>query len=169
MKIDDIQQWLFYQHQIGVHQIQRQIVQLYLLSGLGELDKIDDLDQSKIECRVWPSQVITEMYEQRATTISSIETDDQSCEAFVRHRLQQLEETSNQYREKANRVRQQYDDHDWSNEIEQIMLAYVMEHGIQPLQLKAELKGRLLRHDYRMALLERYYSAEKPNEYQVNK
>lgn len=169
VKIDDLQQWLFCQHQLGCHQIQCQLVRLYLLSGLGELGTIDDLDQSTIDSRVWPTQVITEMYEQRATTISSIETDTKSCEDFVRRRLEQLEKTVEQYREKAVRIRQQYDDHAWSIDNESIMLAYVMEHGIRPLQLKAELKARLLRHDYRMTLLERAYAAELPTEYQVTK
>ena len=169
VKIDDIQQWLICQHQLGCHQIQYQLVQLYILSGLGELGTINDVDQSTIDSRVWPSQVITEMYEQRATTISSVETDAKSCEDFVRRRLQQLEKTVEQYREKAARIRQQYDTHAWSADNEPIMLAYVMEHGIRPLQLKAELKGRLLRHDYRMTLLERAYAAELPTEYQVTK
>ena len=166
LEIDDLQQLLYCQHQMGSLQIQTRVFQLYLKSGNGTLDKTIDSDLGTIDRCVWPEQVLKALFDRRPTTISHVPTDDDTCRQCVQKRLRDRNNQFHVYQNQYNSIKEMYTDI-WTSTIEDLIQNYVQNHGIRPLQMKCDLKMALVHHDYRAQLLERYYLAQNPNSYQV--
>jgi hypothetical protein len=165
--VNDLQQCIQYQHDKVYLDIQKDVFLLYMKSGNGTLDKTKDTDLGDINRCVWPTQVITAMIDRRATTTSHVPTDDDSCRQFVRLRLQEIDRQLANNRVQYDDIKQRYASM-WPSSLNHLINDYVEEHGQRPLQMKCNLKVALLHFDARATILERHFTAQQPNEYQVS-
>jgi hypothetical protein len=172
VEMNDLRQIAILMHQIADIQIQKQITNIYLLSGTGKLRGIET-DLMDIDRRVWPMQVksalIAKPSKQKMATLveTKKEVEHRECENLVHERLQEMNGKMEQYQRQLNEKKSHLTGFTLS--METAIHNYVQQHGIMPLQMKRDLKIALLEHEYDAQILERKYVQEKPNEYQVRK
>lgn len=165
INIDDLRQIAIWTHHITCLHIQKEIMSICLLAGLGTLKECE-LEFRHIDRRIWPKQVRSMFRgQQGAGEQIKSESEHVACENFVRSRLKENEEKTQRYQrqlidKKAHLV-------GFTSEIERGIDAFVRQHGCQQLHLKSNVKIALVKHDYEMELIERRFSLEQPNAYQV--
>jgi len=168
---NDLRQIAILIHHIAALHIQKQISMIYLQSGTGIL-KEPEPELIEIDRRVWPIQVKSVMLAQyMSTTTATVTTkmtkeDEQlACENLVHQRLREMTTKIEQYQRQLNEKKSQIIG--FTSSMEDAIKIYVHQHGIKPLQMKRNLKIALLQHDYDAEIIERKYSQENPNKYQV--
>jgi hypothetical protein len=170
IEMNDFRQIAILMHQIADSQIQKQITNLYLLSGTGKLRGIES-DLMDIDRRVWPMQVKSALLakpskQKNATVVeTNKEVEHQEYENLVHERLQELNGKIEQYQRQLNEKKSHL--MGFTPSLETAIHNYVQQHGIMPLQMKRDLKIALVEHEYDAEILERKYVHEKPNDYQV--
>jgi hypothetical protein len=166
IEMNDSQQMAILMHHIAALNIQKEITTVYLRSGTGKFREIG-ADLVEIDRRVWPMQVKSAMKKHETMeAATAVERNEQlECETLVYERLQEFNGKIEGYERQLNETKSLLIG--CTSTIEEAIKNYVQQYGIRPLQMKRDLKIALLEHDYDAEILERKYSQEKPNEYQV--
>ena len=176
MTLDDLRQVAILIHQIAELRIDKQIKTTYLQSGTGTLTDSEP-ELTKLDRRVWPTQVKSKMLEQykkdnmNRTTTSTVkmteEDEHRHCEEFVQQSIREMNEKMVQYQQQLDEKKSQLVD--MTSTMEEAIKAYVDQYGIRPLKMKRDLKIKLIKYDCDAEIIERKYLQENPNEYQVNR
>ncbi|CAF4330785.1 unnamed protein product [Rotaria sp. Silwood2] len=172
---------LFYK-KASLH-IDRDITKAYFHSVQGTL-KEPDIESCEVKRSVWPPQVQSFMStkqqamketpmpistETTMATTSTWDIDDPqqsfNCSDLLLEQIQKMKEQIDIYQEQIDDKKNSL--LGFTTQIEDMIINYVQEHHLKPLELKRKLKMALLYYDFDTEILKRQYLQEKPNDYQI--
>ena len=168
--IDQLRRFAQFKHHIAALEIYRAILMLYARMGTGTIED-PEFQSTSVDRHWWPTQVKSMLLSKRATAspmnVSDDEQDDEylACLSLVEQRLKTSQEQIVRYQGQLDNMRGHL--LGFTSRIERAIEAFVDQHGIWPLRMKRDLKMALVQHDYRAEMLERRYTNESPNAYQV--
>ena len=177
IRTNDIQDIAIMKHRIAVLLIKKQITETCLQSVIGKLNVFEG-DLIDVDRRVWPVQVQSMMATHRrssnaaaaATTVSTTmktnkENEQIVCENLLHQKLKEIDQTSKQYEEQLNQKQNAVIG--FTSIMEDEINHYVQQNGIKPLTIKGNFTIASIKYNYQGEVLERKYTQEQPNEYQV--
>ncbi|CAF2806208.1 unnamed protein product [Rotaria sp. Silwood2] len=176
--MSDIQEMALFVHHIEANRLKKNITNIYLKSVTGTLIE-PELDLYDVDRRVWPMQVKSLMLSNQSMPVTSETTttttttttmpmnqpDQQTaCEKLINQRLEEINQEIKSYQEKLSTKKNSLVG--FTLQMNETLQKFVQEYGINPLEMKYQLKEAIVKHDFELEILERKYSSEKPNEYQ---
>ncbi|CAF3677425.1 unnamed protein product [Rotaria sp. Silwood1] len=169
MTMNDLQQLALLMHQIAALRIKEEMSHIYLKSVTGTLTE-PECDLIEVDRRVWPMQVQALVLSKRpfssvATTEMNQAEQQTTCERLLQDRILELNEHMQQYQQQLNEKKKSFKG--FTSMMDETLQHYVQEYGVQPLQVKYEMRKSIVTHDFESEILERKYLQENPNEYQL--
>ncbi|CAF4595707.1 unnamed protein product [Rotaria sp. Silwood2] len=175
ISMNDVQQLALSMHHIAAFHIQKQITEIYLKSVTGALQASEN-DLIEMDRRVWPMKVKSFLLTQCKLTMAPITTvitttethteDEQViCEQILHQRLQDINQKIEHYQQQLNEKKNSLIG--FTSTMEEAIQIYVQEYGIKPLEMKRDLKISIATYNFESEILERKYSQETPNQYQM--
>lgn len=168
--LSDLQQLLFVQYQTEMYDIKKLIYDLHSKCGVGTLlnNETNLFVDVKIDRSVWLREILESMHDQRRTTVSIVSTDSDSCQQFVRQKIEAAEQEMNRYQDQRRTIEHAHKDSLTSSMIETIR-TYLVTHGFRRLHWKRDLKVDLVHNEYRTIILERCFRASNPTREQIDR
>ncbi|CAF3987470.1 unnamed protein product [Rotaria sp. Silwood1] len=179
--MNDIQEIAMMKHRIAILLIKKQTTETYLESVTGKLN-IFESDLIDVDQRVWPMQVQSLMLTHQksssaaatassstTTAATTMATDKEKkqiiCENLLHQQLKEIDQSLKQYEKQLNN--KQNSVIGFTSKMEEIVDSYVQQYGIKPIKIKCDLKIALIKYNYQSELLQRKFSQEQPNRYQL--
>ncbi|CAF4567457.1 unnamed protein product [Rotaria sp. Silwood2] len=175
ISMNDVQQLALSMHHIAAFHIQKQITEIYLKSVTGTLQESEN-DLIEVDRRVWPMQVksflltrgkLTMTPSPIVTTTMETHTEDEQliCKQILQQRLQDMNQKIEHYQHQLNEKKNSLIE--FTSTMEEAIQIYVQEYGVRPLEMKRDLKIAIVTYNYESEILERKYSQDAPNQYQI--
>jgi len=153
---DDLRQLAILIHKMKFEQILHSLWEVYLQSGMGQLN-----GNIRIEPSVWPTKVKTSMRQ----TIQTGMNENDACRTFVQDRLHGFHTRIQQYQTELDRRKNNWPASDRERMYQ--MIEKFIEGKLEVFRRKIQHQIHLVHYDYKDRMLELKFLQQNPSEYCV--
>ncbi|CAF4744805.1 unnamed protein product [Rotaria sp. Silwood2] len=175
INMNDIQQTAVSMHHIAAFHVEKQVTEICLKTVTGTLQESEN-DLIEVDRRVWPMQVkpflltrgkLTMVPIPIATTTMETHTEDEQliCKQILQQRLQDMNQKIEHYQQQLNEKKNSLIG--FTSTMEEAIQIYVQDYGVRLLEMKRDLNIAIVTYNYESEILERKYSQDAPNQYQI--